>query len=130
MKAEELRKLKHELRTPVNHIMGYSSLLLENADDFDDHITAELARSIHTSGEMLAKLLEKNLLSTSTEIDDAQMEALRESVRPVVKQILEILSSRSAPATVDVHANDLDRIRHAANKLLTLLTTDRVPVSD
>ena len=28
-----LRELRHELRTPINHIMGYSELLLEEAEE-------------------------------------------------------------------------------------------------
>src|SRR5437764_666868 len=121
MNAETLRKLKHELRTPVNHILGYSDLLLESADDSDDSITADLARNIHGSGQILAKLLERNLLSASGNIDDGQMDVLRESVRPVVKQILETLSSRSMLPGADIHARDLDRIRRAADQLLALL---------
>jgi len=81
MNAEDLRKLKHELRTPVNHILGYSDLLLESADDSEDLVTAGLAKNIHASGQMLAKLLEKSLLSPSGEMDDAQMDVLRESIR-------------------------------------------------
>jgi adenylate cyclase len=30
--AEEARELRHELRTPVNHLIGYAELLLEEAD--------------------------------------------------------------------------------------------------
>jgi adenylate cyclase len=30
--AEEARQLRHELRTPVNHLIGYSELLLEEGD--------------------------------------------------------------------------------------------------
>jgi len=129
MNADTLRKLKHELRTPVNHILGYSDLLLESAEDCDDPKTADLARNIHASGQMLARLLEKNLLSTIGEIDNGQLDVLRESVRPVVKQILDILSSRSMLPAADMHQNDLDRIRRAADQLLILLNTEKSPVS-
>ena len=32
MNAEEARELRHELRTPVNHLIGYAELLLEEGD--------------------------------------------------------------------------------------------------
>jgi|GEM_PF-2689546 len=130
MNAEIFRKLKHELRTPVNHILGYSDLLLETAEDTDDSATADLARNIHANGQMLAQLLEKNLLSTTGEIDDSQMDVLRESIRPVVKQILETVASHSTLPGADLHQNDLDRIRRAAEQLFVLLKAEKIPVSE
>lgn len=130
MNAETLKKLKHELRTPVNHILGYSDLLLEGAEDAQDSATADLARNIHASGQMLARLLEKNLLSTTGEIDDGQMEVLRESVRPGVKQILDTLSSYCMLPGAQLHKADLDRIRRASNQLLALLNAEKISASE
>src|ERR1051325_11426618 len=92
MNGEELRRLKHELRTPVNHILGYSSLVSETADDEGDDIAAILARDIHASALILARLLEKSFLSTE-EMGDVQMEALGNSILPVLKGILDTLAS-------------------------------------
>lgn len=128
MNAEDLRRLKHELRTPVNHIVGYSDLLLETAGDSGDYITADLARNLHQSGQILAKLLEKSLLSPLGDIDDAQMDALRDSIRPMVKHILDILSAHSMLAAVNSEMDDLDRIRRAADQLLALVGKDRIAV--
>lgn len=130
MNAESLRKLKHELRTPVNHILGYSDLLLESADDSNDSETADLARNIHESGQILARLLEKNLLSTTGAIDEGQMDVLRESVRPVVKQILETLASRTKLDGAHLHQADLDRIGRAADQLMALLSAEKISVSE
>ena len=33
LKDESLAHLRHELRTPVNHILGYSDLLIEDAGE-------------------------------------------------------------------------------------------------
>ncbi|HZE23638.1 MAG TPA: histidine kinase dimerization/phospho-acceptor domain-containing protein [Blattabacteriaceae bacterium] len=130
MNAEALRKLKHELRTPINHILGYSDLLLESAEDSDESATADLARNIHASGQVLARLLEKNLLSITGEIDDGQMEILRESVRPVVKQILDTLASHTMLPGADLHQDDLGRIRRAGDQLLVLLNAEKISVSE
>jgi len=129
MNGEDLRRLKHELRTPVNHIVGYSDLLLETAGDSGDYNIADLARNIHESGQALAKLLEKSLLSPSGDMDDAQMDALRDSIRPTVQHILSILSSHSMLAATDSEKDDLDRIRRAADQLLALVGKDRIAVS-
>jgi len=47
------------------------------------------------------------------------MDVLRESIRPMVKQILQTLDSH-AMLPAHLHAGDLDRIRRAANQLLVL----------
>jgi signal transduction histidine kinase len=121
MNPENLRKLKHELRTPVNHILGYSDLLLETADDSGDFVIASLARDIHARGETLAKLLEKGLLSPSSDMDNAQMDGLRDAVRVVITQILETLSSHSTQPGLEGHSDDLGRIRRAADQLMALV---------
>jgi K+-sensing histidine kinase KdpD len=124
MNSDLLRKFKHELRTPVNHILGYSDLLLETAADSGDAETAELAKDIHDNGQVLAKLLEKNLLSASGKLDLDQMEALRAGVRPVIKEILSRLGDRTNGRKDDQHAHDLGRIRRAVDQLLTLVETE------
>ncbi len=45
--AAEVSALRHDLRTPVNHIVGYCELLLEEsgADDAHDHLRQPLTNS-------------------------------------------------------------------------------------
>jgi len=121
MNPENARKLKHELRTPVNHILGYSELLLESADEEGDSATANLARAVHEKGRSLATLLEKNLLSQSGDLGEAQMIALRENIRPVIQEILEKVSGDPAASRNGSHAEDFNKIRRAADQLMVLM---------
>jgi K+-sensing histidine kinase KdpD len=121
MTADKLRTLKHELRTPVNHILGYSSLLLEAADDAGDSTLSQLVVGICTNAEILVRMVEKNLLSPDGQLGDSQMGVLRTSVRPVVGQILEALPSQAELNGLAPYAEDLEHIRSAANGLLHLL---------
>jgi|SRR5882724_7121625 len=120
MNAEHLRKLKHELRTPVNHIVGYSELLFESADEASDVEVSVLAKSLQASGQLLARLLERTLLSPGNEIDEEQISALRDSLRPVIERIVKDSSSLVASVTAE-YETDLARIRHAANQLMALV---------
>lgn len=129
MNAEDLRRLKHELRTPVNHIVGYSDLLLEVAGESGDCATADLAKDIHESGQKLAKLLEKSLLSPAGQMDDAQIDALCDCISPTVKHILDTVSQHSIRAAVNSETDELDRIRRAADQLLALVGKDRIAIS-
>jgi signal transduction histidine kinase len=121
MTADKLRNLKHELRTPVNHILGYSSLLLEAADDACDSTLSLLANGICANAQVLVRMMEKNLLSPDGQMGDSQMATLRTSVRPVVGQILDALPPKSELNGLDPYAEDLEKIRSAANGLLSLL---------
>jgi signal transduction histidine kinase len=121
MTGEHLRNFKHELRTPVNHILGYSELLLETADDFGDSSLALLARGIYDCGQVLASLLEKNLLSPAGEMNDLQIRTLRSSVGPVVEEILTASCSRPELISSETCGEDLERIRQAAHQLMLLV---------
>jgi signal transduction histidine kinase len=120
MNCDHLRELKHELRTPVNHILGYSELLLETADDFGDNTVAVLARTIRARGQLLARLLEAALRSQAGEMNDKRSE-LRSSVGPVIQDILAASCSPPEMAGLASYEKDLERIRLAAHKLMTLV---------
>jgi signal transduction histidine kinase len=121
MNYDHLRELKHELRTPVNHILGYSELLVEAADDFGDNNVAVLARSIRARGQLLAKLLESTLLSQGSEINNKRDE-LRNRVGPVIQDILAVSCSPPEISGMASYEQDLERIRLAAHKLMTLVS--------
>jgi signal transduction histidine kinase len=123
MSPDNFRNLKHELRTPVNHILGYSSLLLEAAHDAGDSAVAGIVHQVSTNAHVLMRMMEKNLVSPTGEMDEAQLDALRANVRPVVAQILEALPAASGAAEMGPYAEDVERIRSAANGLLVLLET-------
>ena len=56
-----LRGLRHELRTPINHIIGYSELLLEVAEEQGHaHLMADLEK-IRAAGAELGSLVNESL---------------------------------------------------------------------
>jgi signal transduction histidine kinase len=60
-KAEFLAKMSHELRTPLNAVIGYSQILLEDAEDDGDTQSIEDLNKIHTAGQHLLKLVNEVL---------------------------------------------------------------------
>ena len=121
MNAEHLRHFKHDLRTPVNHIIGYSELLLETADDVGDNAIADVAKGIHTCGKALSQLLERNLVVAPREMNDRQIDLLRSSARPLIEQILAVLQANAASVAPSAYSSDLERIRLAADQLMILM---------
>jgi signal transduction histidine kinase len=55
-KAEFLAKMSHELRTPLNAVIGYSQILLEDAEDEGASETTRI-QQIHSAGQHLLKLV-------------------------------------------------------------------------
>ncbi|MCA9667766.1 MAG: response regulator [Myxococcales bacterium] len=56
-KSEFLANMSHELRTPLNAILGYSEMLLEDAEDRADEASANDLLRIKNAGEHLLSLI-------------------------------------------------------------------------
>lgn len=56
-KSQFLANMSHELRTPLNAIIGYSEILLEEAEDSGASETSDDLRRIHTAGQHLLRLI-------------------------------------------------------------------------
>jgi signal transduction histidine kinase len=125
MNAENLRHFKHEMRTPVNHIIGYSELVLETADDMGDTAIADVAKGINVCGKTLSQLLERSLVVTPPEMDARQMDLLCRTARPVIEQILSVLRDSAEVIVANSYSSDLERIRIAADQLLILMQNSK-----
>ena len=55
--ADLFRTLRHELRTPINHIVGYAELLLDEAEDLGLEAVIDDLRKIHQAGIELLSLV-------------------------------------------------------------------------
>lgn len=60
--------LPHEMRTPLNGILGFSQILMEDSDVLDSQSIREMAESIYYSGERLLRLIQNFLLYAELEI--------------------------------------------------------------
>jgi signal transduction histidine kinase len=60
-KAEFLARMSHELRTPLNAVIGYSQILLEDAEEDGDLSGVADLNKIHSAGHHLLKLVNEVL---------------------------------------------------------------------
>lgn len=72
LRANLLRTISHDLRTPLTSISGHASNLLNNSDIFDEDTKQQLYRDIYEDSLWLISLVE-NLLS-ATRIEDGRMQ--------------------------------------------------------
>ncbi|MBB4066145.1 sensor histidine kinase [Gellertiella hungarica] len=88
-KAEFLAKMSHELRTPLNAVIGYSQMLLEEAEETGDFEDVPDIERIHAAGVHLLRLV--NSVLDLSKIEAGHMELFVEtfSLRSVVDAVIE-----------------------------------------
>ncbi|HEX6533725.1 MAG TPA: protein kinase [Gemmatimonadaceae bacterium] len=128
-----LRQLRHELRTPVNHILSYAELLREEARDLHLPEFVTVLEEITLAGKQTLTLVNDLLDPTRREANAVIPSELCDSVDARLEGIVE----RTAMLTADARTRgqerlipDLQRIEAAAERLLVLIgeTLTRVPV--
>ena len=128
-KSSFLANMSHELRTPLNAIIGYSEMLIEEADDTGaGELTPDLEK-IRSSGKHLLGLI--NDVLDLSKIEAGRMELYLESfdvgdlltgvastVRPLVQKNRSTLEVEAAPGLGSIRA-DLTRVRQVLLNLLS-----------
>ena len=121
---EAVRQLRHELRTPVNHILSYAELLREEAQELGLAEFVTVLEEISLGGKQTLALINELLDSTRREADAAISRELSHSVDDRLKGIVERTATLRARATTRGQESlipDLQRIETAARRLLVLI---------
>lgn len=93
IKSEFLANMSHELRTPLNAIIGYSELMLEDAEEMDAAQNVKDLKKIIASAKHLLSLI--NDVLDLSKIEAGKMEVFLEEVH--IKDMLKDLESIIAP---------------------------------
>jgi DNA-binding response OmpR family regulator len=120
---------RHELRTPVNAILGYSEMLIEEAEDLAEGDCLQILQETHALGQQLNAAITRILGEPEVErLQPAELPALEATVRAtlqtpsqgVLDRCALLLEQTDSPALQPLRP-DLQRIRTAAGNLLALL---------
>ncbi|UCF39867.1 MAG: protein kinase [Gemmatimonadota bacterium] len=116
---EAVSELRHDLRTPVNHIVGYAEMLLEDAGDGDQAGRAALEQTLVAARDVLT-LINGTLSSGGVSVSQADIVALYTSLAEPQQRIVRALSPLlDADGNDEEFTADLRRILSAADKLVT-----------
>ena len=125
-----LANLRHELRTPINAILGYSEMLIEDAQDQQDQrLYAELEK-IHAAGAQLLACVNETLDANKINAGkfDAETETfvtnfrytLRTPLSSVIGYTEMLLDDADVQKRDDLRA-DLEKIHAAAQRFLAYI---------
>jgi len=124
-----LANLRHEFRTPINHIIGYTEMLQEESEEQDlQDLAPDLGR-IHAAGQQLLALVNASLDVTKVETVGIDLSGLREELRTPLNAIIgysELLQEQAEETRRDSMVPDLGKICSAARSLLDLVNEDFV----
>jgi DNA-binding response OmpR family regulator len=114
----DLSALRHELLTPLNHLIGFSEMLLEDthADGFDS-VSQHLTR-IRELAKELARLVKDRLLPGQGKSAAKQVEELRYELSGPLHTILQAVGAITSEFTDEINVADVLRIAGAASELL------------
>ncbi|MCX8157732.1 MAG: response regulator [Verrucomicrobiae bacterium] len=128
--AELLSNLRHSLRTPLNQIIGYCELMLEELENYDDpELLADL-RKIHTAGGQLLSLINEALAPWRLESDIIDLDYVRMEMRTPLNLIIgysELCQELAEENRLERVLADLQKVTGAAKNLLALLDSVSFP---
>jgi signal transduction histidine kinase len=120
---------RHDLRTPINAIIGYSEMMLEDLEDEEFEWSADLEK-IHDAGKSLLTTVNEMLNAEKLEsgdIDTSDMAAFGEQIRVAVRADIssvvgysEMISEDEEDLDEEIIA-DLERIRSSAVRMTGLV---------
>lgn len=113
LSTREIAELRHTLRTPVNHLIGYAELLLEDAQGPDE--SNAYLNTVLTCSQQVLALIQQFLHTNDT--PDADIVGLRHELRTPLTQIREAIDNLEQ-LEHDARLCDVQRIRYAAEELV------------
>ncbi len=91
-KTQFLANISHEFRTPMNAIMGFTNLLLEEGQTPEKY---ELLKMVHESGEILMKLINEVLDLAKIEAGKLELEKSYFAINDLMNEIYRMFTDKA-----------------------------------
>ena len=119
--GEALRALRHDVRTPINPILGYCELIEEEAGDAAPPALLAGVRQLHAAGMQMLKLTNEVFSDQPSALRELSVTELQREFRApagVAAALCTELERQADAATLPVAAADLRRIGIATGRWL------------
>ena len=104
LRANLLRSISHDLRTPLTSISGNASNLMSNGASIDEDAKQQIYTDIYDDAMWLISLVENLLAVTRLENGKMQLQASTELVDEIVAEALRHVDRRASEHTITVEA--------------------------
>jgi PAS domain S-box-containing protein len=115
----DVATFRHALRTPLNHIIGYSEMLIEDTEAEKQFGPQAELRSIQRTAHQVLQVIQKRSLMTQVCLPEAEYSALRQESEPLLNQIFWHIGQLTD--VLDYKSPDILRIISATEMLRELL---------
>ncbi len=102
MRANLLRAVSHDLRTPLTGIIGFADTYLENSGNMTEEAKHKLVENISEDANWLLNMVENLLSVTRIRVGDAQVTTTPELLEEVVSEAVMRLKKRLPQAKIRV----------------------------
>lgn len=128
--TDVLSGVRHNLRTPLNQIIGYSEMLQEDLADLGQENLLPDLQKIRTAGGQLLALINEGLAAWKVEAGRIDLDTMRLEMRMPLNLIIgyaELSREMVEESTNQRIASDLQKIVGAAHNLLALFNSQSFP---
>lgn len=126
LRANLLRSISHDLRTPLTSISGNASNLISNIDNFDKTTLLQLFTDIYDDSIWLINLVENLLSVTRLEEGQIKLHLNTELLEDIINEALQHLSRKAATHSIQVVLDDDLMLVKADAKLVVQLLINLV----
>lgn len=109
IKTEFIMNMHHEVRTPLNSIIGFSDILLGQADKFDEKQLKYL-KNIHSNGNHLLEIFNEIITISKIEKDDVDLEVYPVAILTLIEKIERAFKTFSSEKSIVIKHKINDNI--------------------
>jgi adenylate cyclase len=122
--ADRYRAIRHDLRTPINHIVGYSDLMLDEAAAAGLEPLVPDLRRIQAAGRELLAMVNDFFAPARAAVDEDELRRMCHGLRTPLDAVIgysDLLQEEAADLGHGAAVADLPRIRAAGEHMLRLV---------